>query len=33
MKVSELTVEDIAEYLRIMPDDLDEAEKKTMAGS
>lgn len=32
MKVSELTVEDIAEYLRIMPDDLDETEKKTMAG-
>ncbi len=32
MKVSELTVEDIAEYLRIMPGDLDEAEKKTMAG-
>lgn len=27
MKVSELTVEDIAEYLRIMPGDLDEAEK------
>lgn len=32
MKVSELTVADIADYLRIMPGDLDETEKKTMAG-
>lgn len=32
MKVSELTVVDIADYLRIMPGDLDETEKKTMAG-
>lgn len=27
MKVSELTAEDIADYLHIMPDDLDETEK------
>lgn len=32
MKVSELTVADIADYLRIMPGDLDETEKKAMAG-
>lgn len=32
MKVSELTVADIADYLRIMPGDLDETEKKTMEG-
>ena len=32
MKASELTVEDIAAYLRIMPDDLDETEKKAMVG-
>lgn len=32
MKVSELTVNDIAEYLRIMPEDLDDAEKKTLTG-
>lgn len=28
MKVSELTVADIADYLRIMPGDLDETEKR-----
>lgn len=32
MKVSEITVADIADYLRIMPGDLDETEKKTMEG-
>lgn len=32
MKVSELTVEDIAGYLHIMPDDLDDMEKKAMEG-
>ena len=32
MKVSELTVEDIADYLHMMPDDLDESEKKSMEG-
>ena len=32
MKVSELTVADIVDYLRIMPGDLDETEKKTMEG-
>lgn len=32
MTVSELTAEDIAEYLHIMPDDLDETEKKTIDG-
>lgn len=32
MKVSELTVEDIADYLHMMPDDLDELEKKSMEG-
>ena len=30
MKVSELTAEDIAGYLRIMPEDLDDTEKETM---
>lgn len=30
MKVSALTVDDIADYLRITPDDLDETERKTM---
>lgn len=32
MRVSELTVSDIAEYLRIMPEDLDEQEEKTLKG-
>lgn len=31
MKVSELTAEDIAGYLHIMPEDLDDTEKETMA--
>lgn len=32
MRVSELTVNEIADYLRIMPEDLDTLEKKTLDG-
>ena len=32
MKVSELTVADIADYLHIMPDDLDDSEKAVITG-
>ena len=32
MKVSELTVADVADYLHIMPDDLDDSEKAVIAG-
>lgn len=32
MKVSELTAEDIADYLHIMPDDLDDSEKTLLDG-